>query len=92
MIHGFRHKGLELLYEKGDRRRIPPDHVSRIERILARLDVATRPMDMNLPGYRLHPLRGDMEGHWAVSVSSNWRLVFRFDKGDAYDVDLVDYH
>ena len=92
MIQSFRHKGLERLYEKGDRRRIPPEHVSKVERILARLDVATRPSDMNLPGYRLHPLRADLEGHWAVSISRNWRLTFRFDAGNAWDVDLVDYH
>jgi proteic killer suppression protein len=92
MIRSFRHKGLERLYEKGERRRIPPQYVSKVERILARLDVATGPRDMDLPGYRLHPLRADLEGYWSVLVSRNWRLVFRFDAGDAYDVDLLDYH
>ena len=92
MIQSFRHKGLERLYEKGDRRRIPPEHVSKVERILARLDVATRPSDMNLPGYRLHPLKAGLAGHWAVSISRNWRLTFRFSAGNAYDVDLLDYH
>ena len=92
MIRSFRHKGLERLYENGDRRRIPPEYVSKVERILARLDVATGPSDMNLPGYRLHLLRANLEGHWAVSISRNWSLTFRFSAGSAYDVDLVDYH
>ncbi|MDE2717711.1 MAG: type II toxin-antitoxin system RelE/ParE family toxin [Chloroflexota bacterium] len=92
MIQSFRHKGLERLYERGDRRRIPPEYVSKVERVLARLDVATEPSDMNLPGYRLHPLKADLAGHWAVSISRNWRLTFRFGAGNAYDVDLLDYH
>ena len=92
MIQSFRHKGLERLYEKGDRRRIPPEYVSKVERVLARLDIATEPSDMNLSGYRLHPLKAGLAGHWAVSISRNWRLTFSFSAGNAYDVDLVDYH
>lgn len=92
MIVGFRHKGLRLLYEKADRRRVPPESVAKIERILARLDEATEPAHMDLPGFRLHPLKGDRAGYWAVSVSGNWRIVFRFDGVHARDVDLVDYH
>ena len=92
MILSFRHKGLERLYEKGDRRRIPPEYAAKVERILARLDVATEPRNMDLPGYRLHPLRGGLEGFWSVIVSGNWRLIFRFDEGNAHDVDLIDYH
>lgn len=92
MITGFRHKGLKLLYENGDRRRIRPDQVDRVSRILARLDAATEPRDLDLPGYRLHPLKGGLAGSWAVSVSGNWRIVFRFDGANACEVDLVDYH
>ena len=92
MIVGFRHKGLGLLFEHGDRRKVRADHAGKIERILARLDEATEPGHMNLPGYRLHPLKGDRAGHWSVSVSGNWRIVFRFAGGNAHDVDLVDYH
>ncbi|MBM3542016.1 MAG: Killer protein [Alphaproteobacteria bacterium] len=89
---GFRHKGLGPLYEKGDRRRLRADHADEIERILARLDEASDPAHMNLPGYRLHPLRGERAGQWAVSVSGNWRIVFRFRGGNADDVDLIDCH
>ena len=92
MIVSFRHKGLKLLYEKGDRRRLQPEYVDKIERILARLDEATEPADMGLPGFRLHPLKGDLAGYWSVSVSGNWRIVFRFDGVHACNVDLSDYH
>ena len=66
--------------------------MERIREILTALDDAARPGNMDLPGYRLHPLRGDMDGHWSVVVSRNYRIVFRFDDGEAVDVDLVDYH
>ena len=92
MISGFRHKGLERLFEKGDRRRVPPNFVNKVERILARLEEASVVGNMDLPGFRLHPLKGDLAGFWAVSVSGNWRIVFRFDGGHASDVDLIDYH
>ena len=92
MILGFRHRGLERLFEKGDRRRVSPGQVAKIERILARLDEAAQPGDMNLPGFGLHPLKGARAGQWAVRVSGNWRVVFRFDGRDVRDVDLIDYH
>ena len=92
MIRSFRHRGLRRLYEKGDRRQLRPDQVDKIERILARLDEADQVGQMDLPGFRLHPLKGDLAGFWAVTVRANWRVVFRFDAGHAYDVDLVDYH
>jgi proteic killer suppression protein len=60
--------------------------------VLANLDVALRPSDLDLPGYRLHPLRGRLKGMWSVTISGNWRIIFRFEDGDAFDVDLVDYH
>lgn len=92
MIASFRHRGLKLLYEKGDRRRVSAEYADKIERILARLDEATEPGNMNLPGLRLHPLKGDLSGYWSVTVSGNWRIIFRFDGAHACDVDLVDYH
>jgi proteic killer suppression protein len=92
VIRSFRHRGLKRLYERGDRSRIGAEHADKIERILARLDEASNVRDMALPGFRLHPLKGDLRGFWAVSVSGNWRIVFRFESGQAYDVDLIDYH
>lgn len=92
MIESFRHKGLKRLYDKGDRRGVRPDLAGKIERIPARLGEATEPGHMGLPGWRLHPLKGDLAGFWSVSVSGNWRIVFRFEAGNARDVDLVDYH
>ena len=92
MIQGFRHKGLQRLYDRGVRKGLSAQLVPKIERILARLDVATRPDMMNLPGYKLHPLQGEWRGFWSVWVSGNWRIVFRFEGGQVVDVDLVDYH
>ena len=92
MIVSFRHKGLKLLFEKGDRRRVLSDHFEKIERILARLEEASEVSHMNLPGFRLHALKGELVGRWSVTVSGNWRIVFRFESGDASDVDLIDYH
>ena len=92
MIRGFRHKGLERFFTKSDRRGIDARQADRIRRILDRLDVAVRPEDMNLPGLRFHGLKGDRKGAYAVSVSGNWRITFRFEEADAIDVNLEDYH
>jgi toxin HigB-1 len=94
MIRRFRQKRLKLLYEKDQSRGLNQHHVKRIRIILARLDASSAAADMDLPGLRLHPLTGDLKGLYAVDVSGNWRIVFRFDeKGDdAVDVDLIDYH
>ena len=92
MIRNFRHRGLKRLYELGDRRRISPELADRIEEALGLLDVAETPADMDLPGYRLHALKGDLRGSWSVAVSRNWRIVFRFEDRDVCDVDLIDYH
>ena len=92
MIRSFRHRGLKRLYERGERSRINPDLADRIETRLFRLDVAQRIQDMDIRGYRLHPLKGNLKGFWSVSVSGNWRLIFRFEDGNAFDVDLLDYH
>jgi len=71
---------------------VNPQHSDKIARMLARLDVATRPQELNVPDFRLHPLKGDLAGYWSITVSANWRIIFLFEKGDATDVDLVDYH
>lgn len=92
MIRTFRHKGLEAFFTKSERRSIDAKQADRIRRILDRLDAATRREDMNLPGYRFHALKGDRKGTFAVSVSGNRRITFRFQEGDAFDVNLEDYH
>ena len=92
MIRSVRHKGLKLLFDKGDRRKLRQEQADKVARILARLDQASQPGDMDLPGYRLHPLKGDLAGCWSVSVSGNWRVIFRFEEDGVRDVDLVDYH
>ena len=92
MIRTFRHRGLRRLYERDDPSRVGADLVNRIALALADLDEASKPGDLNMPGYRLHRLKGDLSGLWSMSISGNWRITFRFEGGDAYDVDLVDYH
>lgn len=92
MIASFKHRGLKRLYQDDDHRGLLPARVGKIKRLLARLDEAAEVTNMALPGFGLHPLKGKLEGFWAVSVSGNWRIVFRFEKGNAYDVDLIDYH
>jgi toxin HigB-1 len=92
VIKSFRHRGLQRLYERGDKSRINPTLVDKVETALGLLDVAETPEAVNLPGYRLHPLRGDLRGFWSIRISGNWRIIFRFDDRDVCDVDLVDYH
>ena len=92
MIRSFRHRGLRRLYERDDPSRIAPDKLERITLALADLDAAGKPSDLDLPGYRLHLLRGNQRGLWSIAISGNWRITFRFEDGDVYDVDLVDYH
>ena len=87
----IRHKGLRALHERDDSARVPAALVPRLRRILFRLQEAGYPASANAPGFRLHPLKGDRAGQWSVRVSGNWRVVFRFDDGEAVDVDLVDY-
>ncbi|MDE0036063.1 MAG: type II toxin-antitoxin system RelE/ParE family toxin [Gammaproteobacteria bacterium] len=88
----FAHKGLRSLYQTDRSFGLPQDLVPRIRRILADLDVAARPRDLGVPGYRLHPLKGTRQGQWSIRVSANWRIVFRFEGGEPVDVDFVDYH
>jgi proteic killer suppression protein len=92
MIGSFKHKGLRSLFEQDDGRRVRADQVDRLRLILSALDQASEVQDMNQPAFRLHPLKGDRKGVWAVTVRANWRVTFRFDGGDAHDVDLEDYH
>ena len=92
VIRRFRHRGLKRLYERGDVSQIRPDLLPRVQDILGRLDVAEAPEDLDMPGYRLHRLRGDLKAFWSVTVSRNWRLIFRFEGSDATDIDFIDYH
>lgn len=92
MIGSIKHKGLRRLYENGDRRLIRPDWVERCEMILAALEAASMYEEMDQPTFRLHPLRGNFAGLWAVTVRANWRIVFRFDGDTANEIDLMDYH
>ena len=92
VIENFRHKGLARLFEDDDRRKVPASQIDKIARILARLNEVVTVQDMGLPGYRLHPLKGELAGFWSVTMSGNWRIIFRFENGSAYDLDLIDYH
>ena len=92
MIRTFKHKGLRRLFEDAETKGVRADHIQKIENILAVLNRAQAPEDLRLPGFGLHPLRGELKGFWSVTVRANWRVVFRFEKGDAYDVNLIDYH
>lgn len=92
VIKSFRHKGLERLFTEGSKKGVRPEHAQKLEDILDRLDAASAVGDMGFPGSDLHPLKGPFKGHWAVKVSGNWRVVFRFEDGDAYVVDYLDYH
>jgi proteic killer suppression protein len=92
MIRSFKHRGLKRLYERGDRSGIRPDLADTVQEILTVLDKAATPRALNLPGYRLHPLKGDLEGFWSVTVRANWRILFRFEGTSAFDVESIDYH
>jgi proteic killer suppression protein len=92
MIQSFRHKGLERFFITGSKRGIQPDHADKIARVLDRLDASISPTDMDLPGYRLHELKGKEAGTWSVTVNANWRITFQFEGQDAVVVDYMDYH
>ena len=92
MIRRLRHRGLRRLYEDDDRRGVNSELVEKTARVLARLDVATQPEQLNLPGFRLHRLEGDLVGYWSITVEGEWRIIFSFDVGNTTDVDLVEYH
>jgi proteic killer suppression protein len=92
MIKSFRHKGLEAFFRKGLKAGVQPHHAGKLRIMLTALDYAKKPADMNAPGWRLHALTGDLKGFFSVTVSANWRLVFRFEGPDAESVDYLDYH
>jgi proteic killer suppression protein len=92
MIRSFRHKGLEAFFGAGSIAGIQPAHAKRLRLILSALDAARHPTSMSAPGWRLHAMHGDLRGFYAARVSGNWRVIFRFAAGDAWDVDYLDYH
>ena len=92
MIKSFRHKGIKRFFETGSKKGIQSGHAEKLRRQLSVLNRATLPKDMNIPGWRLHPLKGDMESHWSVTVNGNWRLTFTFEGNDAVLIDYQDYH
>jgi toxin HigB-1 len=92
LIRSIRHKGLKRLYEEDDPRGVMAEHAAKLRDVLTRLDAALTLSDMDMPGFRLHSLKGQERGFWAVTVRANWRVIFRFAGPDAFDVDYVDYH
>ena len=92
MIESFKHKGLRQLFEEDNARGVNAEHLRKIRQILAVLQAAKTIDALRLPAFGLHPLKGDLMGFWAVTVRANWRIIFRFEDGRAWDVDLVDYH
>ena len=92
MIINIKHKGLRAYYEKGDSSKLQPKHVSKIRLILTRLDAAVNIDDMNVPGYNLHQLAGNLYPFWSVKVDKNYRIIFSFEKDNVLDVDYLDYH
>jgi proteic killer suppression protein len=92
VIRSIRHKGLKRLYEDDDPRGVIAEHAPKLRDILARLDAAISAADMDLPGFRLHQLKGEFKGFWAVTVRANWRVIFFLAENDVLDVDYLDYH
>ena len=92
MIRGFRHKGLEAFYRHGTTRGIQPAHAAKLRRILSLLDVASVPEDLNVPSFKLHPLKGKLKDHWSIWINGNWRVTFKFVGVDVELVDYQDYH
>ena len=92
MIKTFSHKGLNNFFNNGDTTKIQSDHIKKLRLLMANLNAATKIENMNLPGLGLHKLQGNMKDFWSIKINENWRLIFRFSNGDAYDVDYLDYH
>ena len=92
MIKSFRHKGLKKFYETGVSSGIKTTHITRLRMQLLALDTARQIEDMDIPGFKLHPLKGKLKGRWSISVSGNWRITFEFRDGNAYVLDYEDYH
>ena len=92
-IRSIQHRGLRRLYKTGSGRDLPSSMVEKLSDILLAIEEAAHPDEVGLfPGWRLHPLKGELKGFWSVSMSGNWRIIFRFEEGDAFDLDFVDYH
>lgn len=92
MIASFKHKALRQLFEQDNPRGLNAEHIRKLKQILAALNAAESIEGLDLPTFRLHPLKGSLAGVWSITVRANWRIVFRFENGKAFDVDLVDYH
>jgi len=92
VIVTFRHKGLKLYYDKGDATKLQAKHVGKIRLILTRLDACAAPAEMQVPGYDLHPLSGNLKNFWSVKVNANYRIIFRFEGKNVHDVDYIDYY
>jgi proteic killer suppression protein len=92
VIKSFKHKGVERFFTSGSKKGIQPVHARRLKMILFRLHTAEKNCDMNFPGSELHQLKGKLKGHWAAKVSGNWRVIFRFECGNVWEVDYDDYH
>jgi proteic killer suppression protein len=92
VIKSFRHKGLKLFFESGNTKGIQPKHAKKLQMQLAAIDTAFHIEDMDLPGFRLHELKGSRKGIWSITVNANWRLTFEFRDGNAYILDYEDYH
>lgn len=92
MIVSFKHKGLESFFLEGNSSKIQHKHLNRLRLILAQLNAAKEIRDLNFPGSNLHRLKGDLKDFWSITVSGNWRIIFKFDKGEIYLVDYLDYH
>jgi len=92
-VQSIRHKGLRRLFEKGQARALPAASVDKLRDMLLAIHTAAAVDDIGLvPGWRLHPLKGNLAGYWSLTVTGNWRLIFRFEDGNAFDLDLLDYH
>ena len=92
MIESFRHKGLKQLFEDDNPKGVNAEHIRKLKQILALLDAATAVDGLDVQSFRLHALKGDLKGLWSITVRANWRVIFKFENGNASDVDLVDYH
>jgi toxin HigB-1 len=92
MIENFKHKGLKRFYEKNDRSGLDSERVVKIKKILSSIEAAESPEELDLPTFHFHPLTGDRKGFFSITIRANWRITFRFEHGNAYDVNLEDYH
>jgi proteic killer suppression protein len=92
VIRSFKHKGLDAFFRTGSKAGIQPAHAAKLRVQLTALDFAKRVEDLSAPGWRLHPLKGDLKGYYSITVNGNWRLIFKFNNGEAELIDYLDYH